>query len=787
MSLDLRNLPSNRVRSIKLVRQIVDIAKMGSPPSREIDYPKPKPFLSRLRGNLVDPTLLAIVPVAGAFCLFRWLHLVALQPYWLYLTVLIGSGVLGAVYTALWEDSRRPWHRSAYIGSTMVGIAIVAYMTGWGPVLSIGFLFGAAAAFQTYGSKATVPCLVWTAIVVTAGQLAILFHFAPTIIGEPVVQGVAGLGLVGALLVIQVLGTATADREALEDELRRSQRWLSALVSGSSDIVIVVGADGLLQYASPAFESLLGYPSTEAQGLMAATMLHPDDRLKLESAMAMARGSGTALHEEVRLRRTDGVWLWFEAAITNLTADPDILGFVANLRDITRRKDAEDRLAHAALHDALTGLPNRALILNRAEQMLARARRQDTPVAALFIDLDDFKDINDTLGHEAGDQLLAKVATRVADVTRDEDTVGRLGGDEFIVLVDAASLAAGVETVAERILNALTIPFEIPASDVPLEITASIGIAEGVSALPGELLRDADIALYQAKAAGKRRAVVFSPSMQEVVEQHRGVNVDLRHAVENSEFFLQYQPTVDLVTGAINGVEALLRWRHPDRGIIQPNDFIPALEASGLIFPVGEWVLGEACRQGVIWHRQGHRMPVSVNISAVQLGRDRIVDDVDRALSKTGLDPDHLILELTETTVMHDIEATLVRLKLLKLLGVRLAIDDFGTGYSSLAYLRQLPIDVLKIDRSFVSGIAETSESEAIVHTLVQLSESLGLETVAEGIETDDQRRKLQQEKVRIGQGFLFARPLDVAALDQLLEASLEESERTTTGKTLLG
>jgi len=739
----------------------------------EIDRLTPRGFLARLRGNLVDPTLLAIIPVAGAFCLFRWLHLIALQPYWLYLVVLLGSGFLGAVYTALWEDSRRPWHRSAYIGSTMVGIAIVAYMTGWGPVLAIGFLFGAAAAFQTYGSTATVPCLVWTAIVITGGQLAILFHLAPTIIGEPVVQGVAGLGLVGALLVIQLLGSATAEREALEDELRRSERWLSALVTSSSDIVIVVGADGQLLYASPAFESVLGYPGARAQGLIAGTMLHPEDRPKLEFAMASAGGSGSALHEEIRLQRTDGTWLWFEAAITNLTNDPDVCGFVANLRDITRRKDAEDRLAHAALHDDLTGLPNRTLILNRANQMLARARRHNTPVAAFFIDLDDFKDINDTLGHEAGDQLLAGVAARITHAVRDEDTIGRLAGDEFVVLVEGASLTAGVEDIAERILDVLTVPFEIAASDTPLEVTASIGIAEGARTQPGELLRDADIALYQAKSAGKHRAVIFTPSMQEAVDHHRSINIDLHHAMENHEFFLQYQPTVDLVSGEINGAEALLRWRHPQHGVIQPNDFIPGLEASSLIFPVGEWVLNEACRQGAAWHDQGHRISISVNISAVQLGRDRIIDDVQGALSKSGLEPDKVILELTETALMHDIEATLVRLKLLKAFGVRLAIDDFGTGYSSLGYLQRLPIDVLKIDRSFVSGLTETRESMSIVHTLVQLGESLGLDTVAEGIETDAQRLKLQEEKVKVGQGFLFARPLDVEALNGLLDSSV--------------
>ena len=746
-------------------------------PSSEDQPLAPEPFLARLRANAVDPTVLALPLVTGIFFLFRWLHLIALEPYWLYVALVIGGGAIRLVCSALWSESRRPWHCSAYVGAYVVATAVVAYSTGWGPILSIGFLFGAAAAFQLFGSKATRPCLVWTAAAMILGQVAIALDLAPTIIHEPVVEGVAGLGLLGALLVIQLLGRANAERETLEDDLRRSERRFSALVTSSSDIVIVVGSDGLLQYASPAFESVLGYPSTEAHSIMGEKLIHPADRPGVQAAMGAAGGSGSAINEEIRLRRADGEYLWFEAAITNLTADPDVNGFVANLRDITRRKDAEDRLAHAALHDDLTGLPNRALILNRAEQMLARARRDHTPAAALFLDLDDFKDINDTLGHEAGDQLLASVATRMTSALREGDTVGRLGGDEFIVLVEGASMAAGAEVVAERILDILATPFEIPASGVPLEVTASIGIAEGDRAAAGELLRDADIALYRAKAAGKHCAVSFSPSMHQAVDDHRSIEVALHHALENGQFFLLYQPTIDLLTGIFGGVEALLRWNHPERGIVQPNDFIPALEASGQIIPVGEWVLHEACRQGAEWHRQGHRITVSVNISAVQLERDRIIDDVHNALLESGLDPGMLILELTETTLMHDVETTVVRLKLLKALGVRVAIDDFGTGYSSLAYLRQFPIDVLKIDQSFVSGVAATKESAAVVHTLVQLGKVLGLETVAEGIESEDQRKRLQAEDVNIGQGFLFARPLDVEAVDQLLRDSMNMAE----------
>jgi diguanylate cyclase (GGDEF)-like protein len=432
-------------------------------------------------------------------------------------------------------------------------------------------------------------------------------------------------------------------------------------------------------------------------------------------------------------------------------------------------RDRTRELHHLALHDALTGLPNRALILDRIEQMLARSRRDHTPVAVLFLDLDNFKQVNDTLGHAAGDELLVGVGSRLTSAIRAEDTVGRLGGDEFVVVAEGDSLAAGPEVIANRILDVLATPFEIAGSDAPLSVTASIGIAENRRATSGELLRDADIALYQAKAAGKKRAVIFAPSMQKSVDDHRNLELDLHGALESGQFFLLYQPVVNLASGAFTGVEALLRWHHPTRGVVEPDMFIPELEASGLIVPVGRWVLEEACRQGAIWQRQGHRLAISINVSAKQLERDQIIEDVRRALDASGLDPAMCILELTESTLMHDVEETVTRLTLLKTLGVRVAVDDFGTGYSSLAYLRQFPIDVLKIDRSFVAGIADTVQAAALVHSMVQLGNDLHLETVAEGVENHDQRRQLACENVDTAQGFLFARPLEAEAVDQLL------------------
>jgi len=324
--------------------------------------------------------------------------------------------------------------------------------------------------------------------------------------------------------------------------------------------------------------------------------------------------------------------------------------------------------------------------------------------------------------------------------------------------------------VAERILEVLATPFEIAGLQSPLSVTASIGIAEGSRTTPDELLRDADIALYQAKAAGKRRAIVFAPAMQVAVDEHLNLESDLLVALETNQFFLLYQPTYDLASGAFSSVEALLRWRHPTRGVILPDDFIPALEASGQIVPVGRWVLQEACQQGAAWADQGHPVTVSINVSAKQLDRDQIVTDVHDALEDSGFDPALCVLELTESTLMHNVEETVGRLTLLKTLGVRVAIDDFGTGYSSLAYLRQFPIDVLKIDRSFVSGITDSSEAVAVVHAMIQLGKALGLETVAEGVENDGQREKLAAENVDTVQGFLFARPLDVEAVSRLLE-----------------
>jgi diguanylate cyclase (GGDEF)-like protein len=440
----------------------------------------------------------------------------------------------------------------------------------------------------------------------------------------------------------------------------------------------------------------------------------------------------------------------------------------ARITDELNRRDEE--LTFMTTHDALTGLPNRTLILDRGEQMLVRARRLDTPVAALVIDLDNFTGINDTLGHAIGDELLRAIAARLDGVVRNAATLGRVGGDEFVVLAEQFGEAVNAELIAERLRQTLKAPFILAGSDYAgITVTASIGVAAGERASVDELLRDADIAMHRAKWDGKNRHVVFESGMQDMVQSRMELEMDLRSALEHDEFFLLYQPTFDLHGMVPTGVEALIRWRSGVRGVVQPNDFIPLLEETGLIVEVGRWVLEAACRQAAAWHERQHLISVAVNVSARQLETDDFIADVSHALASSGLTPGSLTLEITETALMRNPEQTARRLHAVKDLGVRIAIDDFGTGYSSFAHLKQFPVDALKIDRSFISQVSENPEGETLLRTLVQLGKALSIETLAEGIELEHQLELLQEERCDSGQGFLFARPLSVEDTEALL------------------
>jgi diguanylate cyclase (GGDEF)-like protein len=445
------------------------------------------------------------------------------------------------------------------------------------------------------------------------------------------------------------------------------------------------------------------------------------------------------------------------------------------LRRAAERQVLEEQLRHRAFYDSLTGLPNRSLFLDRVAHGLARGEALGQQIAVLFIDLDRFKVVNDSLGHAAGDQLLMQVGRRLRTCLRESDTMARLGGDEFTVLLEGPQAVADAVQAAERILATLSAPFRLDGQET--YAAASIGISGGsaIREAGRDLLREADIALYRAKAAGRGRYIVFEPRMNHLPAEHLHLESDLHRAIERNELRLHYQPIFNLADGRITSLEALVRWEHPEKGLVPPMQFIPLAEDTGLIVPIGKWVLEEACRQMREWQTAyagagAENLAVSVNVSARQLQDPRLLADVEHAVQAAGLDPQRLQLEITESVVMQEPEATVVKLNALKGLGIKLAVDDFGTGYSSLAYLKRFPIDVLKIDRAFVAGLTQGGHDAAIVQTVIGLARALGLRTTAEGIEEQAQWSLLEQLGCDQGQGFLFSRPLRPEAVPEMLD-----------------
>jgi diguanylate cyclase (GGDEF)-like protein len=429
-------------------------------------------------------------------------------------------------------------------------------------------------------------------------------------------------------------------------------------------------------------------------------------------------------------------------------------------------------LSHQALHDNLTGLPNRALVLDRAEQLLARAARQPGMMAgALFIDIDGFKHVNDNLGHAAGDQLLRVVGERLQGAVREQDTVGRHGGDEFVVLFEATPDEETLYMLADRLTEVLREPVELADGRKIYSVTASIGVAAGKHATPDALLRDADLALYAAKAAGKDRYALFEANMYSGLEGRLELEKDLSAALQQEQFFLLYQPIFDLASRELVSVEALIRWQHPTRGVVAPDSFIPLAEESGLIVPIGRWVLDEACRQAAAWAERGIQIDVSVNVSAYQLGRRDFAEDVRQAIGRSGVESSSLTLELTETTVMRHLPAACERLEEVKALGVRVAIDDFGTGYASLSYLQRIPVDVLKVDKSFVAALSEGGQGRALLQAILGVGRALSLAVVAEGIEEPGQLSALEEIGCELAQGFFMGKPCRPEAIDNLLSS----------------
>lgn len=862
-------------------------------------------FGARLKARLADPANLAVPPVVGLFCLIRSWGLIADIPYWAIVGLLAFALIVNSLNAALWAAATSGWRLALRVGVEMAVIAVVIYGIGWGPILAVGFVFGAADVMRSAGSAAARPAAAWTVVCIAAGQVAIATGVAPTLIHQPLVHTLGALDALGAVVTIKVLQWFALARES-------SEARLEALVQEASDIIVVADASGRLRYVSPAFDRLLGFSAAGFRTRPASEMLHPDDLQSLRAGVAEVAGSKVrGLRTELRLRRADGDWSWFEATLTDRLEDPNVRGIVANLHDITERKHAEEalreahelfrsafenapigiamvdlggrilransaygrilghpaaqlrgmnvhdlthpddresskvemarfaslapdqsktyriekryvhadgrdvwvsvnvscvrdeegsplyllgqiedvterralreRLAYDAIHDPLTTLPNRVLFMDRLEVALSRADRHKRRAAVIFLDLDRFKLVNDSMGHAAGDQLLKVVAERLRATVRPSDTVARFGGDEFVVLCDEVADEAAAVEVAERLAAGISRqPIALPEGEIFVTASQGVAFSGGEDNSASGLLRDADNAMYMAKQRGRARIETFDRHAHSVALEQMHTRSQLHRALDRGEFRVYYQPIVELQGGLLAGVEALVRWEHPQRGVLHPGEFLAMAEESGLICPIGAWVLEEACRQHVRWDQERQErganslsVGVSVNLSPRQLVEPDLIDQVADIQRATGIDPAALRLEITEGALATDAESTLRVLHGLRALGLRLSIDDFGSGYASLGYLRSFPVEALKIDRSFVDGLGRGTTDATIVRSVVDLARSLGLICIAEGVERPEQLDELRALGCDFAQGFLLGVPLPAETLGEVLSDDL--------------
>jgi diguanylate cyclase (GGDEF)-like protein/PAS domain S-box-containing protein len=550
------------------------------------------------------------------------------------------------------------------------------------------------------------------------------------------------------------------------EALRESEERFRSAFDYATIGMAVVSIEGRWVQVNHSLCDLFGYPEPELLGLDFRLVTHTADLPAVDEQFQRLVGGLVSSHQtEVRYVLRQGREVWAHLGMSAVRdAQGRTLHVIFQIQDITDRKRAEEQLLHDAFHDALTGLPNRALFMDHVKMAIQRSRRLGGRLfAALFLDLDRFKIINDSLGHMVGDQLLVGLARRLEACLRPGDTVARLGGDEFVILLEELTAADDAIDVARRVQEAVTQPYQIGGHEV--FTTASIGIALSSTGYERaeEILRDADTAMYRAKMLGKKRHVVFDKAMHDRAMQLLQLETDLRRAIDREEFFLEYQPIVSLETGLVASFEALVRWQHPERGLVSPGEFIPVAEETGLIIPLGQWVLRESCSQMRRWELSGildPRVTMSVNLSSRQFSQTDLTEQVAGALRESGLAPDRLKLEITESMVVENIETAIGMLNQLRALGVEISIDDFGTGYSSLSYLHRFPINTLKIDRSFVMRMTDNTENAEIVRTIVTLARSLQMDVVAEGVETDEQLGQLRALECDYGQGYLFSKPL---------------------------
>jgi diguanylate cyclase (GGDEF)-like protein/PAS domain S-box-containing protein len=575
---------------------------------------------------------------------------------------------------------------------------------------------------------------------------------------------------VGTELLLWVLRDNT---DLVQRMMHDEARFQAAFDEAPVGMAMITGS-GQILLANNSLRSMVGNEHTHMPGTSLTSWVDNEDRRLITDALATVIGAADVVRDvEVRLRSAGPDTVWAHMSIAGLTVGDDTAGcYIVHLLDVSVQKSLEFALTRQALHDPLTDLANRALLTDRLESALSRLSRHGTAVGVIFVDVDNFKVINDGLGHLVGDAVLTEAARRLQRVTRVGDTVARFGGDEFVVICEDLENEAEAYALAVRVNDAFRRPLLV--GDRSLSLTVSVGVAsttdDGTRA--HELIRDADIAMYRAKAEGRDRCVIFDDALRDSALRRLELETELRRAIDSYQLVLDYQPIVSLTTGDISGVEALVRWRHPERGTIAPHEFIPLAEDTGLIVALGEWVLADACLQGHRWHGLHPDLTISVNLSAHQVHHPDLMGVVRAALNVSGMDPRLLSLELTESVLMRDPDVAAMTLHGLKRLGVGLSLDDFGTGYSSLAYLHQFPIDVIKIDRSFVAGLGSSPQDSVVCTAIVGLADALGLSTIAEGVETQHQLQRLTQLGCTAAQGYYLARPQSAAAIDEMLARS---------------
>jgi diguanylate cyclase (GGDEF)-like protein/PAS domain S-box-containing protein len=716
-----------------------------------------------LRALILNPMQLVPLLVAPVYALGAHIGFLADVPLWLPVGALLVTQITTSIATLLLPPGGPAWHTSVRTGFMIAMTGFSIYVTGWGAVFAIGFVFNTAEQVRVDGSRAARHAIPWVLATLLAGEISVTLGWAPSLLPQPQGHGVAALAGIGAATICWMLGWTAAAKERVEESLRRNEERFRALVQHSSDVIVVVGADFKIAYASPSSERLLGRGADRLGG----DVIHAEDRQRVSEFFSWVREEHDKVGwVDVRLRRADGDYRWFEVGVSNRLDDPSVGGLVCNMRDITERREVEAQLTY----QALTQLPNRTAFIEQLDTALHAARSNGDVVAVLFLDVDRFKLVNDSLGHDIGDRLLGDVAERLRSCLRPCDSVARFGGDEFTLLLDQLEHANEAVAVADRITEVLRQPITVGTRQLVVSASIGIAVSHGGREVAGDLLRQADLAMYLAKERGRARWEFFDAQSAPHVVERLELEGDLWRAIENHELVVRYQPEVELATGRVRRAEALVRWQHPERGLLDPGSFVPFAEESSLIVAIDRYVLREACKRVREWQPAiGDRMVVSVNLSPRFMRQADVVTDITQIITETGVDPRCVQLEITERTALTDVDTTVTRLHELRALGIRVAIDDFGTGYSSLGYLKRLPVDVVKLDRSFVESMDTQTSDVAIVQAVITMGHALGMKVTAEGVERPEQAARLRALGCDTAMGWLWSPAMPSGDLPDLI------------------